>query len=197
MLRAGLSGAVLFAPASVGSAGLPGVPQRGVPSAYDVYDVKAAVLYKLAKFIEWPDEAFRDAPALHTFCVVGRGPMGPALERAMAGKTLGGRRVAVRRGLRADELDPCQVVFLHGSDPRQLGPVLASLGSRPVLLIGESSCFTLRGGMINLVVEDRRVVFEIHPRRAAEAHLRIHPNLLSLARIVESKADCDPHAAPA
>lgn len=167
-------------------------PSAGLKSAaYGEYEVKAALLYKLAKFTEWPPEAFLSEPEHLVYCVMGRGPMGDALEKAVAGKAVGGRRIVVRRGLKAGELSGCQVVFLHGTEDGELARVLSALGNRSVLLVGESRCFATRGGMINLIVEDERIRFEINPMRSQEAHLRISPNLLNLARIVSSGKGCD------
>lgn len=167
-------------------------PSAGLkPAAYGEYEVKAALLYKLAKFTEWPPEAFLDEPEHLVYCVVGRGPMGDALVEAVEGKAVGGREVVVRRVSKAGDFSGCQVVFLHSTEDHELVKVLSALGNRPVLLVGESRCFATRGGMINLIVEDERIRFEINPMRSQEAHLRISPNLLNLARIVSSGKGCD------
>lgn len=185
-------GLLIWLLGALGSAG----PSAGLnPPSYGEYEVKAALLYKLAKFTEWPEEAFSAEPEHLVYCVVGRGPMGEALAEAVEGKTVGGRQVVVRRDTRIGALSGCQVLFLHGAEDRDLARVLAVLGNRPILLVGESRCFASRGGMINLIVEDARIRFEINPARAQEARLRISPNLLNLARITSSGKACDEDAA--
>jgi hypothetical protein len=58
----------------------------------------------------------------------------------------------------------------------------------PVLTIGEIPGFAKRGGIINLVLEDNKVHFEVNVEAAKEADLNISSRLLALARIVQEPA---------
>src|SRR5580704_7905559 len=61
------------------------------------YDVKAAFLLNFARYVEWPPEAFQGATQALTICVAGQDPFGSALDDIVAGKTIGGREIVVRR----------------------------------------------------------------------------------------------------
>jgi hypothetical protein len=54
--------------------------------------------------------------------------------------------------------------------------------------IGEIAGFAKRGGIINLVLEDNKVHFEVNVEAAKEADLTISSRLLALARIVQEPA---------
>ncbi|MGH9748728.1 MAG: YfiR family protein [Candidatus Polarisedimenticolia bacterium] len=149
--------------------------------------VKAAFLYNFAKFAEWPDDAFRgpDAPLL--IGVVGGDLFLEALERGVAGKTVGGRPFAVRR-VRDPVADPvCHILFVAAGEARRLPRLLEQLGGAPVLLVGETPGFASEGGVINFFIEENRVRFEVNLTSAERARLRLSSKLLSLARLVGAR----------
>src|SRR5215218_229657 len=62
----------------------------------DEYRVKAAMLFNIAKFIDWPPAAFSGPPAPLNVCVLGVDPFGGTLDEALKGR-VGGRAIATRR----------------------------------------------------------------------------------------------------
>lgn len=177
-----LGAATLFLVASA-------VAQPSSEGRFSEADVQAALIYKFAKFITWPEGAFAERPQHHVFCVLGRGAMASALEKVVAGKTLGHREVLLRRVRSLEEAFACQVVFVPADEAT---PRLADvLGRRPILLVGDVECFTQRGGMINFYRDRNRLRFEIHRTAIENAGLRVSSELLRLARIVERNGECD------
>jgi hypothetical protein len=149
----------------------------------DEYAVKAAFLYNFAKFVEWPESAFAAHPETHRFCVYGTDLFGASLQ-GLEKKVVQGRRVVVLHPALPQEAASCQIVFL-GRDDAQLPEILRALAGRPVLLVGEAEGFTQRGGMINFVIEGKRVRFEINRRASAAAGLAVSSRLLDLAWVVD------------
>ncbi len=172
--------ALLAACALIGS-----VPTAGAQSEPPgEYQVKAAFLYNFAKFVEWPAEAFADASAAIHLCVVGEDPFGESLEQIVRGKAIQGRPLAIMR-LKSDQ-DPrtCQILFISSSEKQRFGQILARLRESSVLTVGETQHFAQLGGIINFVLEESKVRFEINANAAERARLKISAKLLSLARIV-------------
>jgi hypothetical protein len=64
--------------------------------------------------------------------------------------------------------------------------ILSALRGRSVLTVGDSQGFVDAGGMIELLVEDERMRFEVNLHAANEARLKISAKLLSLAKAVLS-----------
>jgi hypothetical protein len=164
-------------------AALPGSASAAT-AAPSEYEVKAALLFNFAKFVDWPARTFTAPDAPFTVGVVGSDPFGPALERMLAGKTVGGRPIVVRRWPRPRDCGTCQILFVATSDPSVLDQVLDDVRNQPVLTVGDMADFAGQGGIIGLTMEHSRVHFEINPAAADHARLVISSRLLSLARLV-------------
>ncbi|HWM90379.1 MAG TPA: YfiR family protein [Thermoanaerobaculia bacterium] len=143
--------------------------------------VKAAFLYNFAKFVEWPEGTFRSPGEPLAFCVLAEGSFGNELERTVAGKTVAGRPVTVRRLSQLAGLDKCHILFVGASESPRFDQILAAVGERPVLTVGEEEGFTRAGGIISFVVRSSRVRFLIDRETAGRAGLRLSSRLLELA----------------
>jgi len=159
-------------------------PVRPVAAPPTEYEVKAAFLYNFARFVEWPPEAFRDPADPFVIAVLGRDPFGPVLDETMAGKTVAGRRIEVRRATRVEDVRDAQMVFISSSERANMPAILKALDRPGVLTVGESDGFAERGGAINFVLQARKVRFQINPARAEEARLKMSSQLLKLATLV-------------
>jgi hypothetical protein len=181
-----LAGAVLLLGAlASGSRPPPVVAQPAPPLEYQV---KAAFLYQFLSFVEWPVPP-TPAPDALVIGVLGETPLTPALQPVTA-RSVRGRALAVRplRGLQElRDGGPVHVLFVAASEKERLSGILRALRGASILTVGEVDGFARLGGIINFVIVDGRVAFEINERAAEDAHLRISSKLLRLARIVEGK----------
>jgi hypothetical protein len=150
------------------------------------YEVKAALIYNLAKFVEWPPSALPDAQPNLLLCVLGHDPFGANLEQTIAGKLVHGKALTIRRFHKADNAHGCHIVFISSSERGHLAQLLNAFQGGPVLTIGEMEQFATRGGMVNFIIEDNRVQFEINIDAAERAGLKISSRALKLARVVRS-----------
>jgi hypothetical protein len=151
------------------------------------YQVKAAFLYNFAKFVEWPPDPSRALNDPMTICIVGQDPFGTVLDEAVQGKTVSGHRLAIRRSKPGQSWRGCQIAFISSSEGKDLPSVLESLTRSGVLTVGETERFAQLGGMINFVIEQDRVHFEVNVEAAERAGLKISSKLLSLAKIVREQ----------
>jgi hypothetical protein len=149
------------------------------PRAAD-YEVKAAFLYNFVKFVEWPTRALEGRDAI-VIGVLGEGPLGATLERTLAGKTVGERRIVARRLATGGEAGTCHVVFIGAALAPQTAEILKGLEGASVLTVGESERFAEAGGMIGFTLEANKVRFEINRAAAEHAGLRLNSQLLKLA----------------
>ncbi len=149
------------------------------------YQLKAAFLYNFARFVEWPEESFTDSDDTVNLCVWGKDPFGPLLDRVIEGKTARGRGLVIKRLTGAEEMKSCQIVFVSFSNENLLPGLLNTLGNTAVLTVGEGEGFARGGGVINFVIEEDKVRFEINVDAADRAGLKISSKLLKLARIVK------------
>jgi hypothetical protein len=142
--------------------------------------VKAAFVYNFAKFVEWP--AHSSAQNAMTLCVAGTRPELAASLAELAGKTVQGHPLAVKSNVGAADLDACHVLFL-GNDARPLAG--QARGRAGLLTVSDVPGFAQSGGMIGLFNEGDRIRFEINPRSAEAAGLKVSSQLMKLAKVVE------------
>lgn len=153
-------------------------------AALPEYQVKAVVVYKVAKFVSWPSDSFPSGQAPVVMCIAGDDPFGQYIDD-LNGHSIHGRPMIVRRvELSRDGMQHCHIVFVGDAPERD--DVLEAIAERPVLTIGDTDGFAKSGGMLGLNVNNNRVVFEINMNAVKEARLNISASLLQLATIVES-----------
>jgi YfiR/HmsC-like len=164
-------------------------PSRASAQEYrsSEYELKAAIVFNLVKFVEWPATAYSSAQAPTVLCTLGRDPFGSALNQ-YDGNNVNGRPLVIRRLRRGDDPHGCHLAYVSSSEAKLLPQVLKNLDAEPILTVGEMEQFAGRGGMIQLEVEDKQVHFAINLSAASREHLRIRSNLLALSRIVETNA---------
>jgi hypothetical protein len=154
-------------------------PTQG--EARDEYQVKAAFLYNFARFVEWPAEAFTGPADPIVTCILGKDPFGRWLKEAINGRSIEGRPLTLRHIAGAAEAASCQILFVGSSEPKRVWAALA--GVRRVLTVGECGDASEGGAIVNFVIEDGKVRFEINTEAAELGKMRISSRLLSLARL--------------
>jgi len=148
------------------------------------YKVKAAIVYKVAKFVNWPADSFNSRNSPIILCIAGTDPFGEFIND-IGGQTVQGRPIVIERVADADLLDrDCHILFV-ASDSDGLR-ILSTSGNRPMLTVGDTAGFAMAGGILGLQIEDNRVKFEVNLQVARDSRLGISASLLQLARIVES-----------
>ena len=153
---------------------------RGQPTSSE-YQLKAVFLYHFVQFTEWPTNAFSSTNSPVVIGVLGDDPFGRLLEETVRDETPNGRRVTVQRYRRAEDIKECHVLFISRSETKRLGEILAGLGGRTILTVGEAETFAESGGMIGFVVEKNKIRFKINAEAARRANLTLSSKLLRLA----------------
>lgn len=144
--------------------------------------VEAAFLFKFGNFVTWPNPAPNNSFGI---CVLGRDPFGPTLESITKGESLNGVPYAVRHIGAASEAASCRIVFVSMSEQERLRPLLTELAKFPLLTVSDMPHFTDRGGMIQFVLENGRVRFEVNLTSAEKSGLTLSSQLLKVASAVK------------
>lgn len=144
--------------------------------------VKAAFIANFIKFIEWPSPAFGSSADPIVIGVVGRDPFGKQLDDLVAGKSVGGRKVVVRR-VTWSQCRDIQLLFVPASEAKNYDEI-SKLQKSPIVIVGETGDFASKYGVIGFKVENRRIAFDINPTAARSLGLTISSQLLQLATIV-------------
>lgn len=160
-----------------------GMAQTDSPSEYQV---KAAFLYNFGKFIEWPDSTFTNSQAAFVIGIFGSDPFQGDLDRIVAGKTINGHPVVARLISSVSNLKGCNIIFVSAAQAKKAAEISQALAGANVLTVTENmKHFSGSGFMINFVVQDEHIAFQINHDAATHAGLSISSKLLSLARPME------------
>ncbi|HEV7122601.1 MAG TPA: YfiR family protein [Rhodanobacter sp.] len=151
------------------------------------YAVKATYLYKLAPFVNWPPTTFATATTPFRICVVGQDPFDDYLDKAVAGRSMGAHPFEVRHLHALTPTVDCQIAFIGRLAPQSVHDALDAVSGTPVLTVTDSA-EEGRGGIVQFVIRDGRVAFEVDTAAAARNHLTISSKLLQLAVAVKDGA---------
>jgi YfiR/HmsC-like len=147
------------------------------------YDVKAAYLYNFGRFVEWPAGVTAKSDSF-TVCVLGQDPFGPVLDATLAGETIGGKSVAAKRISNPPEAVRCQIVFISSVEDSRFNKIIEALDREAVLTVSDMAQFSQRGGMIQFVLEGKKVRFEVNLTAVHRAGLTLSSELLKVATTV-------------
>lgn len=153
----------------------------GAQPALTEAQAKAAFVLNFARYVEWPASAFANREAPVVACLVGRDALGAALA-ALDGRAVQSRTLKVRRGVPAEDLRGCHLVFIAESEDRRIVPIVRSVAGQPVLTVSDAERFIDIGGGIGLVFGDERLQFEVNRAALEQAQLKAAAPLLKLAR---------------
>jgi hypothetical protein len=166
------------------------------------YQIKAAFLYNFIKFVDWPNETSNsDKPII--IGIIGKNPFGSAFE-PMKDKPAKERKVVVKEFKGLDELEKssqmdksgkhpqiedirgCNLLFICSSEKEKLKETIDLLKDCSILTVADMQGFLEAGGIVNFVIDENKIGFEINTAAAKQAKLEIRSNLLRLAkRVVE------------
>jgi hypothetical protein len=146
------------------------------------HEVKAAFLFKFPAFVEWPAKPGPEVPFV--VAVVGAEEVAGQLRTLARGRTHDGRQIEVRDAADPQAIAGAHVVYVGRAAAARLPAIARALGGAPVLVVSESAGALEQGSMINFVLADGRVRFDVALDSAETARLRISPRLLAVARSV-------------
>ncbi len=190
---------------------------RADSPATQEYQLKAAFLYNFILFVDnkrfepLTAEAKRNDPNQPLIIgILGRDPFGDAFA-PLKNRLVRDRPVVIRRfdGLGAfadadghlpnrhpqfERIQDCHVLFICRSEAEHLAALLAPLRRHSVLTVADVPGFLEAGGIVNFLIEDKKVCFEINTAPARRARLQIRSQMLRLARrIVKTDALEEPN----
>src|SRR5256886_2384291 len=154
----------------------------------DEYRVKAAFLYKFGSYIEWPSGSFARADSPVTIGVMGAEALAEELAQIVAGRNVNGRPVRVRKLRPGDPIAGLHVLFVGRAESGRLAEILAAARGKALLTVTESEEGLELGSMINFVVVEDKVRFDIAPPPSESSNLKISARLLGVARKIVSRS---------
>lgn len=146
-------------------------------------EIQAAYLFNFGKYVTWPEGADPSQPFV--IGVVGDSPIQGPLSRLAKSKSLNNRPIAVKPIKAASDYQACQILFVpDGQNHELVAEVVRRARATPTLIVGERRTSLEGGGMVNFFPEGNTLRFEIDPKAADRAQLKISSKLLALGKTV-------------
>jgi hypothetical protein len=160
--------------------------QAQAPGAALERQVKAAYLFKFGAFVEWPEASFARPDSPLQIGVAGNEALAEELERMVAGRAVNGHPVRVRRLHPGESLAELHILFIGAAFERgAMAAMLAAARGQSLLTVSDSGEAMALGCMINFVVADEKLRFEVALRAVAPSRLRISARMLAVAHRVQ------------
>jgi|ERR1035437_573065 hypothetical protein len=149
--------------------------------------VKAAFLVNFPKYVDWPAEAFATTNSPIVIAVLGEAKVADELQKIIAGRTVNGRSLVLKRLVAGEEPGLCHILFIAAAEQPHSSGMFAKLKGSNVLTVGESDDFIESWQIINLARRDRKIAVEVNLTAADHARIKISSKLLSVANVVKGK----------
>lgn len=159
----------------------PEAAQAADSRVFEETEVKAAFVYNLLKFVEWPPET-PAADGSVRLCYAGISTAQAGALRRLEGKMVQGHALQVLPAPREVPLKGCCHAIVLGHDAASLN--LQFPPEHGLLTIGEED-FIDQGGMVGLITVTGKVTLEFNLDSLRQAKLRIPSNILGLGRRVK------------
>ena len=148
--------------------------------------VKAAYLFKLRNYVE-PAQGSAQAPPLggsdYVIGIVGADEVAEELAKIAGASAAVGAPTRVRKLRAGDPLDGVSALFVGEADwPNRA--LVERAQARRILIVADDEGALQQGAVINFLLQDERVRFEVSIESANRAGLKLDSRLLALATTV-------------
>jgi hypothetical protein len=147
--------------------------------------VRWAFVMNFSRYTEWPAQKWPNPSANFNVCLLpGDREMNAELtqieKHSIAGRSVKGISIS-----RAQDMEPCAVVYLPADFKGLVKPVLETAEKHRILTISDRTNFVEEGGMIELTPNAGRYAFDVNLLATRGAELKLGSQMLKLARTVK------------
>ena len=166
---------------------LPALPGSEAWSAgFNPDQIRAAFIYNLANFVDWPAEDGRKDEHTFVIAVIGDDEICHNLEILVKNERIKGKAIEVKRYASIADVSNCQILFVGASTTVNMIHILKAAAGHNTLTVGASDGFVNLGGMVNLRYQNRRIHIEINLDAAQKVGIKFNAKLLKIATITGS-----------
>lgn len=161
------------------------LPLIATPAPIPEYDMKAAYLYNLAMFTEWPESSINNSATNNTvrLCILGNDSFGASLSSLSRSRNTG-MKIQLSYLTDVKRADFCQILFIDKSEIKNTESVLKLLENKSILTVTDNEELFRMGLMVGIFLDKNRLVFDINYALASTAKIIISSKLLKMARSV-------------
>lgn len=142
------------------------------------YTLKAAYLYNFALLTNWPDEGSEDEFKMCFY----KQDLGLASDQ-LNEKKIHGKNLKVYTPQSYNEIKECDMVYIRKEEVLGVSKLLEKLNELPILIVSEN--VKTFHEHITILVQERKLVFDVSLDAMKETKLSVSSHLLKLARNVK------------
>ena len=147
------------------------------------YKLHAMFIYHFTKYIDWPPNAMRNEFRIG---VIGNSPITSELQQLLRDKQVNRKKVVIKEeelnGFMPSNYD---IVFLSAESSGKFNSLDDASNGFPVLVITEQYGLLRKGSMINFLVREEKLRFEINKTKMLSRNLKVSNELLKLATKIQ------------
>lgn len=140
--------------------------------------VKAAYIYNFAKLIDWPSS---NKKGNFIIGVYGQTNVYQELIKKYSAKRIGTQDIEIKKLSETPDVGDVHVLFIAEDNTKDLEAILNFIEFEPVLVITEANKTLNRGSVINFLIIDNSLKFELNISEAQNRQLIIGSRLKDLA----------------
>ncbi len=148
-----------------------------------VVKYKAVFTINFIRYIGWTEAAKEGDFVIG---VVKNKEIAEWLQNLSKGKRFGFQNVVIKEFKSPAEVSPCQALYIPSNInlSKHASTIISNLGNKTTLIITEKEGATKHGSMLNFVIRDDKLKFEIHKANANKAGLKISSKLETMASAI-------------
>jgi len=148
------------------------------------YEVKAALIEKFSRFVEWQIE--KDTQQSFKIGVLGKDNYGDVIENLYSNWKIKGRKVEITYPVTDEEIVSCDIIFISSTYAHNIKFLLQLIATEPILTISDRENDVQNGIMINMYLNRNKVIYDINLTSFQKSGLKVSSLLLDAAKTVNN-----------
>jgi hypothetical protein len=140
--------------------------------------VKAAYIYNFAKLIDWPSS---NKKGNFIIGVYGQTNVYQELIKKYSSKRIGAQDIEIKKLSESPDVGDVHVLFIAKNNSKDLNAIINSIEFEPILVITEDDNSLNKGSIINFLIIDNSLKFELNIKEAKNRQLIVGSRLKDLA----------------
>ncbi|MDB5895461.1 MAG: YfiR family protein [Rhodoferax sp.] len=149
-------------------------------ASLDEAEVKAAIVYNLLQFVEWPE--MQPPGRIFVLCLRAGSDLVVPLQK-LGGQPVHGFPLEVR-SLAGGDTRGCHVAYVDGSDAERLALLRRLRGEIPAFVIADRAAIAEESTAIQLRWVDNKIGFEVNMGSVKRSGAQVSSRILRLAKVV-------------
>ena len=149
------------------------------------YLLKSATLYKICKFIDWPENKEQKS---FVISVLGQNKNNQKII-IPADKKINNKIVIINEINIVEDIKESSILFIANSEKDKISKILKSIKNKNILTVGDTKGYSEKGVMINFHIENNRINFIINYDIIKKSKLVLHSQLFKVGKVLRTDTE--------